>query len=590
MNECQSLILSEDAKDYIIRYNSDAYRQLAGVKEACVQCIDETWCIAHTSGNTDIDRLISDSGYYSIPKLYGLMQSDSSNYDESGITSTLNQSNLNVRGQGVIIGFIDTGIDYTLDIFMYARNRSKILAIWDQTIQEEQAGNETISGENTGQVDSDYSYLTSMGIFNYGKVYETDVINNALEKMSAGESPYKYVPSVDDNGHGTFMAGIAAGSQTKAFMGAAPDAQLVVVKLKQAKQYLRDYYLIRNDIDAYEESDIMAGIRFLRYIALKENKPLVICLGVGTASGSRMGLTPLASMLNSMALRNNVVVVTPVGNEGNARTHISGRAADEDNSWMDISVGDNVEGFSLEIWADTFDILSVSFVSPSGQVIPRILVRVGQSSEFRFLLENTTVSIDYRIAETVSGYEVIFIRFLTPSEGVWQIRAYSIAGISGEFNAWLQLKDFIKGEVFFLRSEPDTTLTEPSAAFSPISVGAYNHITGGIAVDSGRGYTSDDRVKPDIVAPGVNVYGPAVGGGFILKSGTSISAAHTAGAAALFLTWGVYYGNDILMTNSKIKTILIRGATRDTDRRYPDNVWGYGKLNVIESFLQLRLV
>ena len=139
-------------------------------------------------------------------------------------------------------------------------------------------------------------------------------------------------------------------------------------------------------------------------------------------------------------------------------------------------------------------------------------------------------------------------------------------------------------------SDPDTTLTEPSAAFSPISVGAYNHITGGIAVDSGRGYTADNRVKPDIVAPGVNVYGPAAGGGFILKSVTSISAAHTAGAAALFLTWGVYYGNDILMTNSKIKTILIRGATRDTDRQYPDNVWGYGKLNVIESFLQLRLV
>ena len=253
MNECQSLILSEDAKDYIIRYNSDAYRRLAGVKEACVQCLDETWCIAHTSGNTDIDRLISDSGYYSIPKLYGLMQSDSSNYDESGITSTLNQSNLNVRGQGVIIGFIDTGIDYTLDIFMYARNRSKILAIWDQTIQEEQAGNETISGENAGQINSDYSYLTSMGRFNYGKVYETDVINNALEKMSAGESPYKYVPSVDDNGHGTFMAGIAAGSQTKAFMGAAPDAQLVVVKLKQAKQYLRDYYLIRKNQILWQE-------------------------------------------------------------------------------------------------------------------------------------------------------------------------------------------------------------------------------------------------------------------------------------------------------------------------------------------------
>ena len=110
-----------------------------------------------------------------------------------------------------------------------------------------------------------------------------------------------------------------------------------------------------------------------------------------------------------------------------------------------------------------------------------------------------------------------------------------------------------------------------------------------LAFDSGRGYTADNRVKPDITAPGVNVYGPRVGGGYITKSGTSIAAAHTAGAAALLLTWGVYYENDVMMTTNKVKTILIRGAKRDANIEYPNNVWGYGKLNVLESFLQLRL-
>ena len=301
-------------------------------------------------------------------------------------------------------------------------------------------------------------------------------------------------------------------------------------------------------------------------------------------------MTPLADMLNSMAGRNNVVVVVPIGNEGNARTHVQDVLVSNTGvSEININVGENVKGFSMEIWADTLELLSVSFVSPSGQLIPRVPVRVGQSSVFRFLLENTTVSVDYKVAETVSGYEVIFIRFASPSQGVWGVNVYSLTNITAVYNAWLTLEQFLAGEVFFVKSNPDVTLTEPSPAFYMISVGAYNHVTGGIAIDSGRGYTADNRVKPDITAPGVNVYGPRVGGGYTTRSGTSIAAAHTAGAAALLLTWGVYYGNDVMMTTNKVKTILIRGAKRDANMEYPNNVWGYGKLNVLESFLQLRL-
>ncbi len=588
MNRCQNLIMSEEARDFIIRYNSETYRQIKSMPDTCIQCVDETWCLAHTANDVDVSRFIAEKGYYSVPKLYGLMQTDTSNFDEAGLTATFNQTNLNVRGQGVIIGFIDTGIDYTLDIFQSARNISKIAAIWEQTIQENPSDNENINEQEPQ--DGDYSYLTALGRFNYGTVYENEDINRALQAKALGENPFDYVPTTDDNGHGTFIAGIAAGSQTREFTGAAPDAEIVMVKLKQTKQYLKNYYLIKDGVEAYEETDIMAGVRFLRYCALRENKPLVICLGVGTGSGPRTGMTPLADMLNSMAGRNNVVIVAPIGNEGNARTHVQGVVvSDTESSEISINVGENVKGFSMEIWADTLDLLSVSFVSPSGQLIPRVPVRVGQSSVFRFLLENTTVSIDYKVAETVSGYEVIFIRFETPSQGIWGVNVYSLTNITGVYNAWLTLEQFLSGEVFFLGSSPDVTLTEPSPAFYIISVGAYNHITGGISINSSRGYTADNRVKPDITAPGVNVYGPRVGGGYTTRSGTSISAAHTAGAAALLLTWGVYYGNDVMMTTNKVKTILIRGAKRDKNIEYPNNVWGYGKLNVLESFLQLRL-
>lgn len=588
MNRCQNLIMSENARDFIIRYNSETYRQIKSMSDTCIQCVDETWCLAHTAGDDDMSRFIAEKGYYSVPKLYGLMQTDTSNFDESGLTATLNQTNLNVRGQGVIIGFIDTGIDYTLDIFQSARNISKITAIWDQTIQDNFNNEENMNGQEPQ--DNDYSYLTALGRFNYGTVYENEDINRALQAKVLGENPFDYVPTTDDNGHGTFIAGIAAGAQTREFTGAAPDAEIVMVKLKPAKQYLRNYYIIKDNVEAYQETDIMAGVRFLRFCALRENKPLVICLGVGTGSGPRTGMTPLADMLNSMAGRNNVVVVVPIGNEGNARTHVQDVLVSNTGvSEININVGENVKGFSMEIWADTLELLSVSFVSPSGQLIPRVPVRVGQSSVFRFLLENTTVSVDYKVAETVSGYEVIFIRFASPSQGVWGVNVYSLTNITAVYNAWLTLEQFLAGEVFFVKSNPDVTLTEPSPAFYMISVGAYNHVTGGIAIDSGRGYTADNRVKPDITAPGVNVYGPRVGGGYTTRSGTSIAAAHTAGAAALLLTWGVYYGNDVMMTTNKVKTILIRGAKRDANMEYPNNVWGYGKLNVLESFLQLRL-
>ena len=100
--------MSENARDFIIRYNSETYRQIKSMSDTCIQCVDETWCLAHTAGDDDMSRFIAEKGYYSVPKLYGLMQTDTSNFDESGLTATLNQTNLNVRGQGVIIGFIDT--------------------------------------------------------------------------------------------------------------------------------------------------------------------------------------------------------------------------------------------------------------------------------------------------------------------------------------------------------------------------------------------------------------------------------------------------------------------------------------------------
>lgn len=582
MPDCSSLIVSEETGDYIIEYNSLYFEQIQRQDGVCISCINDTWCILYTnypgSRNINIQQ-----GYYSVPKLYGLM--DTTSFDASGITATLNQPLLNVRGQGVLIGFLDTGIDYLREDFKASGGRTRIAAVWDQTIQS--VNYEEDIGEAAGTEQYDREQV--QGMVQYGTVYTREDINAALAAEREGQNPYDIVPSRDENGHGTFLAGVAAASETADYIGAAPEAEILMVKLKPAKKYLRDFYLLPERVEAYSETDMMMGVRFLQQYAIREKKPLVICVGLGTASGSRTGALPFADLLNTLARQVNTVVVTCTGNEANNRTHTSGLAvSDTEPSEIEITVGADERGFVMEIWAESLDILSVAITSPSGERISRIPARIDTGGVYNFLLERSQVAVNYRVVESASGYEVIFMRFINPAQGIWKIHVYSLTNIVGRYNAWLPLKQFLSGDTYFLNSNPSTTLTEPGAAERVISVGAYNHITDASYAASGRGYTATGLIKPDFVAPGVDVYGVRAGGGYTTRTGTSVAAAHAAGAAALLLTWGVTNGNLPYMGTNEVKSVLIRGAKRENNTVYPNNIYGYGKMDVIEAFYKLR--
>lgn len=582
MPDCSSLIVSEETGDYIIEYNSLYFEQIQRQDGVCISCINDTWCILYTnypgSRNINIQQ-----GYYSVPKLYGLM--DTTSFDASGITATLNQPLLNVRGQGVLIGFLDTGIDYLREDFKVSGGRTRIAAVWDQTIQSVNYEEDTGEAAGTEQYDREQV----QGMVQYGTVYTREDINAALAAEREGQNPYDIVPSRDENGHGTFLAGVAAASETADYIGAAPEAEILMVKLKPAKKYLRDFYLLPERVEAYSETDMMMGVRFLQQYAIREKKPLVICVGLGTASGSRTGALPFADLLNTLARQVNTVVVTCTGNEANNRTHTSGLAvSDTEPSEIEITVGADERGFVMEIWAESLDILSVAITSPSGERISRIPARIDTGGVYNFLLERSQVAVNYRVVESASGYEVIFMRFINPAQGIWKIHVYSLTNIVGRYNAWLPLKQFLSGDTYFLNSNPSTTLTEPGAAERVISVGAYNHITDASYVASGRGYTATGLIKPDFVAPGVDVYGVRAGGGYTTRTGTSVAAAHAAGAAALLLTWGVTNGNLPYMGTNEVKSVLIRGAKRENNTVYPNNIYGYGKMDVIEAFYKLR--
>lgn len=565
MSNCAEIIASEDIYEYIIENKSGIYDMVTSVPGVCAEFVNRRWLIVYGRLPQNLQLNINSLGYTVIPKVYGL--SDVTSMDASGASRVLNQPFLDARGQGVLIGFIDTGIDYLRDNFKDSSGRSRIDAIWDQALTFE-----------------DNAFVR------YGRVYENEEINEAIRLFDRGGDPYSVVETRDENGHGTFMAGVAASSYADGYYGVAPDSRLVCVKVRQAKQYLRDFYCIRDDVPAYAESDLMMAVSFLLKYADQKDMPLVIFLGMASGFGSRTGQSPLADVLDVAAERLNTVPVVPVGNMANAKVHFSGYSGvNEGFKEVEINVLKRGKGFTAELWARSLDVLSVSIISPTGELIPRIPARLGASNEFNFLFEGSRITVDYQIAEAGSGLEVIFMRFLTPAEGIWKIRVYSLTSLPGYFNIWLTPPPLIDGEAYFLDSDPDVTLEEPSSAARPISVAAYNHYTGGSDTDSGRGYTVDNRIKPEIAAPGVDVYGVRAGGGYTNKTGTSVAAAHVAGAVALFLSWGVTENNLPLIGNGEIKSFLIRGANRNDNIEYPNKIYGFGFLDIAGAFDQMRI-
>lgn len=505
--------------------------------------------------------------YKSIPKLYGLMQEQGmTGYDPnslivSGITQ-IQREPLSLTGQGVILCVIDTGIDYTSPIFRDSEGNSRILAIWDQTIQ-------------TGP---------SPQGFYFGTEYQREEINRALQ----AEDPYTIVPSRDEIGHGSIMASVAAGSQLSGeatFLGAAPNADIVIVKLKECKQYLRDFYLVPAGVPAYEEGDIMLAVKYADSFAEEFRRPVVICLGLGTNYGDHTGRAPLPRYLNQIAAKRSRAVVVCGGNEGNASHHYQGNMEDlsregTNNIPVEVRVGGRSDGFILEFWGNVPNVFTVSIRSPGGETIPALRLGIQDSITYGFVYEKTRITIAGMLVEPASGEELILMRIVAPTPGIWTFRVETSAETnSGTFHMWLPITQFLNVPVYFLESTPYITLTEPSMAENVISVSAYDASNNSFYIESGRGFTRTGMVKPDFAAPGVNVN--TIQG---RQSGTSMAAAITAGAVAQFMQWAVVEGNNRVVASQEIKNYFIRGASRSFNISYPNREWGYGRLNMVGTF------
>jgi len=169
----------------------------------------------------------------------------------------------------------------------------------------------------------------------------------------------------------------------------------------------------------------------------------------------------------------------------------------------------------------------------------------------------------------------------TVTTGTWRLRIRPVSIRDGRYDLWLPAAPVVGNAVRFLSPDPDTTLTIPSTVGNGITVGAYDVGADSVAFFSGRGYLPDGvTVKPDIIAPGMNILTTAPGGGYSRQSGTSFAAPFVSGSAALLMQWGVVWGNDPYLYGEKLKAYLLRGARVLPGQIQPNTLSGWGALCV----------
>jgi len=541
---------------------SASFQQAHNIRRGTYLTGDYSICYVNRSEINSITAEIGSDILSVLPIIFGLL--DQQSLEVSGIIQVHRNPYLNLRGGGTLIGFIDTGIDYTKDDFRYENGSSRIKYIWDQTA--------------VGNAPED---------FHFGTEYSQEQINTALYS----EAPLREVPHQDTTGHGTFLASVAAGSDRGESIGAAPEAEIIAVKLKKAPPYFYEHYLIPEwQENAYTSSDLMLGIQYIINKAEELDRPVSICISVGSNMGGHDGFNVTEEYLTRVSNIIWVAVTCAAGNEGQAGHHAQGRLSNSGESQdVELLAGNQSEDIYLTLWNGPSDRVSVSIISPTGELIPKIPVRTGTTYTANLILEKSRVLVEYQLPVGGRGDQFTGIRILFPTPGIWTIRIHGEIILNGTYHLWLPLTGFIDSQTVFMKPEPNCTIVTPATAIGVITTGAYNSQNNALYTASSQGPTRLPLMSPDFIAPGVNVGGVFPSGNGHM-SGTSVSAAISTGACALMLQWGIIERNDVALNSNRILAILIRGCMRDSAAAYPNVQSGYGRLNLYNALDIIRTI
>ncbi len=443
-------------------------------------------------------------------------------------------------GSGVIAAVLDSGITLNRNVFKNANGESKILSVWDQTVP--------------------YSSETAGNRYGLGRIYGSEEINSELEKIAGNGSvngrPSGAISNIarDVNGHGTRVAGIIAEN--------APGAEFIIVKLAGG-----------NKAGFAKTTSIMYGVDYCVKYAQEAGRPCVINLSYGNNSGGHDGRAILETYLDSVAESYTVSIVVATGNEGDKAHHkeinIEGRTE------VNMLMGQNEQDLTLEIWKSYQDSCEIILVSPAGEA------HVIEPGFDIAVLEGVRVAIYYAGPtpfEIDEEIRLLWVDAAVPS-GIWKVVFEPEEIRYGRVDLWLPVSEGISGDTRFTEPTVDTTLTIPSTAAGVISVGAFNAEKRSLASFSGNGYTRDGRIKPDIVAPGVDVETVSPTGSSV-SSGTSFAAPFISARAAVLMSEGIVEKKDPFLYGERLKAVIISEAERLPGRfSYPNPQTGWGSVS-----------
>lgn len=573
--DCREAIYLQNVQEFFVQRTVPLNELQEIYRFDCILPLDEQYAVGYANSSLVGNMTIGFPAIYgSVPKCYAIMEeagdgtettSSAPVLEAMGIARLNRLPYLDLSGRGVMIGFVDTGIDYTHPVFIRSDGTSRIAAIWDQTAEQ---GN-------------------SPQGFVFGAEYTREELTQALKS----DAPLEIVPERDENGHGTFVAGVAAGNNDRAasFSGTAPLSEIVMVKLKPAKTYLKELYQIPQDAVCFQETDIAWGIQYLVKKAALARMPLVLCMTLGTNSGGHSGRGILDQMLNSFADRYHMCIVTSTGNESGYGLHYRSAGTSSEYEEVELRIGEKEKGFTMELWAESLNQYSISVISPTGELIRRTPERRNHTQHMNFLFEDTKIYLNYFMSEARTGNQLILIRVTDPTSGIWRFQVYEDRAFGGGFDIWLPVHNFVTEDTYFLRSDPYVTITDPGNTSEPITVASYRVQDNAVALHSGRGFTRVGERKPDVASPGVNIYGPEAYGGFQTRSGGGAAAALTAGGCALFLEWAVVDGRQPQVRTQEIKRLIRGGAQREGLVTVSREI-GYGLIDFFGMFEELRMV
>ena len=496
------------------------------------------------------------------PQLYTLQEISA--IDSSQVSLLQANIPLRLNGNGVIVGIVDTGIDYLHEEFRDKNGKSRIIAIWDQTID---GNNENIS-------------------IPFGSLYTREEINKAIEVYEAGGNPYDIVPSKDTNGHGTGMAGIVGAlGKNKDIKGIAPECEFVIVKLSESAYTKK---ILNLEIPIFALPTIFAAIEYLKKVLFKEKKPLVVLLPLGSNNGNHKGDNIFDSFIESVSNNVGIVIVTGSGNEADKDGHVSGRIVDKENiEVIDLLVQENQGYMAVEIWVDLPNIIDINLISPSGEETGFIRGAVNVQKTNTFIFEKTQTRISYYLPEEYTGEELISIYFGDITPGIWQIKLRLRSGEMARYNAWLWQSGITRPGTRFLPSDQYGTVTIPGDSDFVVTVAAYNQNNNNSLSYSGVSFREENINKIDLSAGGVNTITVGLNNSTQVISGTSLAAAIGAGACVLLFQWGIVQGNYPYMYSQSIKTFLRRGVNKRGKDIYPNPQWGYGIINFYKIFEEM---